>query len=59
VITACVQQAAANERRKNQMSVQTDGPVLRWQTLDTIREEDGILNSKYLTERAKVRAAGS
>jgi hypothetical protein len=44
---------SANER-ESQMSVQTEGPVLRWQTLNTIREEDGILISKYLTERAKV-----
>lgn len=29
-------------------------PVLRWETLNTAREEDGVLNSKYLTERAKV-----
>jgi hypothetical protein len=32
----------------------TTGPVLKWETLRTTREEDGILNSKYLTERAKV-----
>ena len=32
----------------------TDGPVLRWETISTTREEDGVLNSKYLTERAKV-----
>jgi len=31
----------------------TDGPVLVWETLNTRREEDGILDSKYLTERAK------
>jgi hypothetical protein len=30
------------------------GPVLKWETLETVREEDGLLNSKYLTERAKV-----
>jgi len=33
---------------------QTDRPVLRWETLDTTRQETGILNTKYLTERAKV-----
>jgi hypothetical protein len=32
----------------------TDGPVLRWETLTTKREEDGMLDSKYMTERAKV-----
>ena len=31
-----------------------DGPVLTWETLATRREEDGILDSKYMTERAKV-----
>ena len=30
-----------------------DGPVLKWETLRTVREEDSILNSKYMTERAK------
>ena len=29
-------------------------PVLRWEMLDTVREDDGILDSRYLTERAKV-----
>jgi hypothetical protein len=29
-------------------------PVLNWETLNTKREEDGILDSKYITERAKV-----
>jgi len=33
---------------------QTSKPVLKWETLNTQREEDGILHSKYLTERAKV-----
>jgi hypothetical protein len=33
---------------------QVDKPVLSWETLNTTREEDGILNSKYLTERAQV-----
>jgi hypothetical protein len=33
---------------------QADRPVLNWETLSTKREEDGILNSTYLTERAKV-----
>ena len=32
----------------------TDGPVLRWETLPTTREEDGLLDSKYMTERAKI-----
>ena len=32
----------------------SDGPVLKWETLKTVREEDGLLNSKYMTERAKV-----
>jgi len=32
----------------------SDGPVLKWETLKTTREEDGLLDSKYLTERAKV-----
>ena len=35
-------------------SEQPDKPVLSWETLNTTREEEGILNSKYLTERAKV-----
>ena len=30
------------------------GPVLRWETLKTRREEDGLLDSKYIAERAKV-----
>jgi hypothetical protein len=34
--------------------VHLDRPVLKWETLNTTREEDGILHSKYLTERAKV-----
>ena len=29
-------------------------PLLKWQTLNTEREDSGILDSKYLTERAKV-----
>ena len=29
-------------------------PLLKWETLNTAREEDGVLNSKYLTERAKI-----
>lgn len=33
---------------------QTSRPALKWQTLVTERQEDGILNSAYLTERAKV-----
>ena len=32
----------------------SDGPVLRWETVKTTREEDGLLDSKYVTERAKV-----
>ena len=32
----------------------SDGPVLRWETVKTTREEDGLLDSKYLTERTKV-----
>ena len=31
-----------------------DRPLLTWQTLNTEREDSGILDSKYLTERAKV-----
>ena len=31
-----------------------NGPVLKWETLTTKREEDGILNSKYMVERARV-----
>ena len=30
------------------------GPVLRWETLNTVREEDGVLDSRYLTERARI-----
>jgi len=33
---------------------QTVGPLLKWETLNTKREDGGILDSKYLTERAKV-----
>ncbi len=33
---------------------QTATPQLKWETLNTKREVDGILDSKYLTERAKV-----
>ena len=29
-------------------------PLLKWQTLNTEREDSGILDSRYLTERAKV-----
>ena len=29
-------------------------PLLKWETLNTKREDDGVLDSKYLTERAKV-----
>jgi hypothetical protein len=36
------------------MNQRDNGPVLKWETLKTEREEDGILNSKYLVERAKV-----
>lgn len=36
------------------MTEKSDRPVLHWETLNTSREEDGILNSRYLTERAKV-----
>jgi hypothetical protein len=32
----------------------SNGPVLKWETLNTAREESGLLDSKYLTERAKV-----
>jgi hypothetical protein len=35
-------------------SEQPDKPVLSWETLNTAREEEGILNSNYLTERTKV-----
>jgi hypothetical protein len=34
--------------------VHADKPALVWETLNTRREEDGMLDSKYLTERAKV-----
>jgi hypothetical protein len=30
------------------------GPVLKWETLNTVREEDGVLDSRYLTERARI-----
>ena len=30
------------------------GAVLKWETLKTVREEDGLMDSKYMTERAKV-----
>ena len=37
------------------MTKETDaGPVLKWETLHTVREEDGVLDSKYMTERAKI-----
>jgi hypothetical protein len=36
------------------MKKQADKPVLSWETLNATREEHGILDSKYLTERAKV-----
>jgi len=29
-------------------------PVLHWETLNTTREEDGLLDSRYIAERAKV-----
>ena len=29
-------------------------PVLRWETLNTEREDHGVLDSRYITERAKV-----
>ncbi len=29
-------------------------PVLKWETLNAVREEKGILNSTYMAERAKV-----
>jgi len=29
-------------------------PLLKWETITTVREEDGVLNSKYMTERAKI-----
>lgn len=31
-----------------------DKPVLNWETLNTAREERGLLSSKSLVERAKV-----
>ena len=31
-----------------------DQPVLSWERLKTVREDDGILDSKYMAERAKV-----
>jgi len=30
------------------------GAVLKWETLETVRQEQGFMNSKYMTERAKV-----
>jgi len=33
---------------------QSDEPTLRWETLNTTREEEGLLDSGYMTERAKV-----
>lgn len=33
---------------------QAHKPVLNWETLNTTREEDGLLDSRYKTERAKV-----
>ena len=30
------------------------GPVLRWESVKTEREEHGLLDSAYMTERAKV-----
>jgi hypothetical protein len=32
----------------------TTRPVLYWESVRTKREDDGILDSRYLTERAKV-----
>ena len=37
------------------MTTQADGkPVLKWEMLNTVREEDGLLSSRYMTERAKI-----
>jgi len=36
------------------MKERTGEPVLHWETLKTQREADGLLDSKYLAERAKV-----
>ena len=37
------------------MSASEDGrPVVRWEMLNTVRDQDGLLDSRYLTERAKV-----
>jgi len=33
---------------------QADKPVLKWENVATIREDRGLLNSTYMTERAKV-----
>ena len=33
---------------------QANKPVLIWKTLETTREQQGVLSSEYLTERAKV-----
>jgi len=30
------------------------GAVLKWETLETVRQEQGFMNSKYMTERSKV-----
>jgi hypothetical protein len=29
-------------------------PALRWETLNSVREDKGLLDSEYLAERAKV-----
>ena len=37
------------------MSHANDGkPVLKWETVNTVREEQGLLDSRYIVERAKV-----
>ena len=33
---------------------QTEKAVLSWENIKTVREDRGLLNSEYLTERAKV-----
>ncbi len=52
-------EVSRDQRRIGVMDkVHTDRPVLNWETLNTKREEDGILKSKYRPERAKCPEAG-
>jgi len=37
------------------MAQTVDGkPILKWEMLETMREDHGLLDSRYVTERAKV-----